>query len=293
MNEQGEKLQQVKDLLAAESEADIDGSQDAGEPVGQDQEDHDDGGDGPQPSELDEQESIEPEGVEDDAEADETDDAAVALKDIAERLNLDAADLYDVEVPLGKGESTTLGELKDAFKEYGPIQEAKEQLDKQRDEYERSIMQTRAELNGILAVIPPELRQSVIENGRQYNTQWETTQREQVLEVIPEWKDPDKLAKDRDAIVSVGAEYGFSEPEMQYTNDARTLRMLRDFTRLKAEVAEMKTAAKTKRKAPTAPGKQNTRRLTQRRLKDALANAKSSTDMREKRKAVSYLMQSN
>ena len=292
MNEQAEKLQQVKDLLATESEANLDGSEDEGQPVGQDQEGDADGGVGPQPGELDEQEHDEPESVEDVAASDEADDAAVTLKDLAERLNLEAADLYDVDIPLGKGESTTLGELKDAFKEYGPVQEAREAIDKQRDEYERSIMQTRAELNGILAIIPPELRQAVIENGRQYNSQWETTQREQVLEAIPDWKDPDKLAKDRDAIVSVGAEYGFSEPEMQYTNDARTLRMLRDFTRLKAEVAEMKAAAKTKRNAPTAPGKQNTRRLTQRRLKDALANARQSSDMGEKRKAVQYLMQS-
>lgn len=289
MNEP-DKLQAVQDILASQPETDADGSQDASDADRQDEEAVVDGGTDSGPGEVDQQEPDEPESLEADAEGDEGDFDAVALKDIAERLNLDAADLYDVDIPLGKGESVTLGELKDAFKEYGPVKEAQEKIAAQKDEYERSIMQTRAELNGILAVIPPELRQAILENGRQYNANWETNQREQALEAIPEWKDPDQLAKDRDAIVDVGAEYGFSAAEMQYTNDARTLRMLRDFTRLKAQVAEMNAAAKTKRKAPSAPGKQNTRRLTQRRLKDALANAKSSTDMREKRQAVQYLI---
>lgn len=292
MNEP-DKLQAVQDILASQPEADVDGSANESEPAGQDQEVHDDGGTESRDGEVHGQEPDEPEGVEADTEADAADDAAVALKDVAERLNLEAADLYDVEIPLGKGEAVTLGELKDAFKEYGPVKEAQEKIASQKDEYERSIMQTRAELNGILAVIPPELRQSILESGRQYNANWETQQREQALEAMPEWKDPDQLAKDRDAIVDVGAEYGFSAAEMQYTNDARTLRMLRDFTRLKAQVAEMNAAAKTKRKAPSAPGKQNTRRLTQRRLKDALANAKSSTDFREKQKAVQYLIGNN
>ena len=287
----GNQLQAVKDILVAQSEPDTDGSEAVSEAPGDDAQaepvERDDSG----PGELDSAEPVEPEGVEATAEAEAPgDDAAVALQDVAERLGLDAADLYDIEVPLGKGESTTLGELKDAFKEYGPVKDAQEKIQSQKDEYERSIMQSRAELNGILAVIPPELRQAVIDNGRQYNTQWEKTQRDQVLEAIPEWKQADQLQKDRDAIVAIGAQYGFSEPEMQYTNDARTLRMLRDFTRMKAQLDEANSAAKVKRQAPSAPGKQNTRRLTKRRLDNALSSAKSSSDPRDKQKAISYLI---
>ena len=252
-----------------------------------------DGGTDSGPGELDEQEPDPIQGMEAPAEEDPEEDPdgdPVTIRELADQLSLDPSELYDVEIPLGKGESVTLGEMKDAFKEYGPLVEARETLDRERDEYQRSIMQTRAELNGILAVIPPELRQAVVANGQQYNANWETQQREQVLEAIPEWKDPDNLAKDRDAIVNVGAEYGFSAAEMQYTQDSRTLRMLRDFSRMKSQLADMQTAAKRTRGKPNAPGKQNTRKLTKRRLNEALGRAKQSSDMSDKRKAVSYLI---
>lgn len=293
MNDGQDTLQQVKDILASQSEPDTDRGEDASSAGGEDAQAPDVGRDGSGPGELGEQATDEPEGLEDDTEGESPDDIAATLKDVSERLGLDVAELYDVEIPLGKGESVTLGELKDNYKDVGPVQEAKQKLAEERDKYERSIMQTRAELNGILAVIPPELREAVVQSGRQYNSQWETTQREQVLEAIPEWREADQLQKDRDAIVAIGAEYGFSEPEMQYTNDARTLRMLRDFTRMKAQLDEMRTAAKTQRNAPAKSGKQNTRRLTKRRLENALASARSSSDMGEKRKAVQYLMQGN
>ena len=286
-------LEAVKDILATAATPDADGSADEGPTDGDDAQALHHGGDDSRPGELDEPQPDEFASLEEDAPQHEDDDAAVTLKDLSEKLGLESADMYDLEVPMGKGEAATLGELKDAYKEYGPVKEAKEQIQAQRAEYERSIMQTRAELNGILAVIPPELRQAALDSGRQYNTQWEKTQREQVLEAIPEWKQADALQKDRDAIVAIGADYGFSEPEMQYTNDARTLRMLRDFSRMKSELEAAKSAAKVKRQAPGAPGKQNTRRLTKRRLENALSSAKSSSDPREKQKAISYLIGNN
>lgn len=287
-------IEAVKDILQAASGGDPERSESESEGERAELPEEHAVGDDSGPGELDSPERDAADDVEEVAEADEAegdDIEPVTISSLASELNLDPREVYDIEVPMGKGNAPmTIGQLKDAFKETGPLVEARAKLDEQKDDYEQSIMRTRAELNGIMSVIPQELRQQVIEAGRQYNANWENQQREQVLEAIPDWKDPDVLAKDRDAIVDAGAQYGFSKAEMQYTTDSRTLRMLRDFARMKSRIADMEASGKRERAKPNAPGKQATRKLTKRRLQQRLAQAKASTDMGDKRQAVSYLI---
>lgn len=255
-----------------------------------------DGGDHSRSEPVDSQESDPIDGVEDDPEAapgaDTADDldAGVTLAELAAKINLEPADLYDIEVPLGKGETMTLGQLKDQAKEYGSVDEMKQKITAEREDHELAVMRTRSEINGILRAIPEDIRAQVVEAGRAFSTGWEREQREQVIQAIPDWSDPDVLAKDRDSIVAVGAEYGFSKPEMEYTQDARTLRMLRDFTRLRSEIEGMRSAAKANRAKPGAPGKQNKRTLTKRKLASALGEARASKDVGVKRDAIKQLL---
>ena len=119
---------------------------------------------------------------------------------------------------------------------------------------------------------------------------YQQEQEQAVLEAIPAWKDQDSMAKDRGGIVNMGSEYGFSEQEITYTQDARTLRMLHDFLRLRERVDAMESATKRKTGQPNAPGRAKTQTKKARKLANAIYAAKQSPDRRKAESVVSHLL---
>lgn len=236
-----------------------------------------------------------PESVENAAETDakglvEGDGESVTLSNLAEHLGLEPADVYELEIPIADGETTTLGQLKDEFKEYGPAKKYQAKLVEEREAFERSQLQTRSELNAIIQAIPEQMRAQVINAGRAHQQQWSKDQETAVLEAIPEWQDADNRAKDRAMLVEDGAEYGFSEQEITYTQDARTLRMLRDFSRMRRELQGMKAAAKAQPGRASPPGKAVPTTQSKRKLKAALSRAKADPTIQGKAATVSALI---
>jgi hypothetical protein len=241
---------------------------------------------------LDQQESNAPEGVEDDAQGAAPGDSqdVVTLADLAKHLELEPSDVYELEIPIGDGVTTTLGQLKDEFKEYGPAKEYQKTLEHDRSEFEKQVLQTRAELNAIVSAIPDEMRETVISAGREHQAQWAKEQEKAVLEAIPDWQDADNRAKDRALIIEYGAEYGFSEPEMTYTQDARTLRMLRDFANMRRELQEMRAAAKAKPGKASPAGRSANQIKSGRKLAQLLKKGKSNPTIQGKAQVVSQLI---
>lgn len=229
------------------------------------------------------------EGVEADSEGETgADTEPYSLSELANHLKVEQADLYDLQIPLGDGKATTLGEMKDNFKEFGPVKEMRDQVEQQRNDYEKQLLQTRTEINEIMQLIPAQIRGQLIEQARGRHKAWTQDQETLVLEAIPDWADPDKRAIDRAAIVESGAEYGFSEQEITYTQDARTLRMLRDFSNMRRELAEMKAAAKRQPGNISAPGKPAPK-ARKTNLRNLIGKAKQGTDQ-DKVRAVSALI---
>jgi hypothetical protein len=223
----------------------------------------------------------------------EGEESAVTVKGLAEKLGLEAKDIYEgLEIPLGDDHVVTLGEWKDRVNALADIDGERESVATQRAEYERNVMQTKQELNAIIQLIPAEQRQAILDRARGQVEAYETEQKMQVLHQIPEWKDQDTMAKDRARIVEMGSEYGFSEQEITYTQDARTVKMLNDFMRLRERVKEAEKAAKAKpgevKKSPAG----NKNRRTNRRLSEVIHGAKQSKDVRTKEAAVSELIRS-
>lgn len=252
-------------------------------------------GDNSGPGALDLQESDPETGVDADIEgteaaADVQDNSEINIGALADHLGVEAADVYELEVPIGDGVTATLGQLKDEFKEYGPAKEYQATLHQERGDFEKSVMQTRAELNAIVNAIPPEMRDSVINAGRQHQAQWSKDQETAVLEAIPEWADADRRATDRAHLIEDGSEYGFSEAEITYTQDARTLRMLRDFSTMKRELQEMRSAAKREPGKANPPGRPVHTNTAKRKLAQALKRAKSDPTIQGKAAAVSALI---
>jgi len=250
----------------------------------------DDGGDDSGTSPVHGEEPAPADGVPEATEGGEEEvDAPVTLKELAAHLELEPGDVYEVEIPLGKGESATLGEMKDAFKEYGDVHEYRKKVETRDSDLERDLLATRAHLNRVMAMIPPENAQQIISHADQATKAWQREQKDMVLETIPAWRDDAVRLADRQAINEHGAEYGFSVEEMEYTHDARMLRYMHDFAKLKQEVAGMRTGAKKKTVSADAP-KRRAGATKQRKLAQAIRRARESTNVSDKRSVVSQLI---
>lgn len=294
----GSVTEQIREIL--QQSTDTVGSEDDSQAGGADVPAKDGEGDDSRAGSLDTPESDVSAGVEDDPqveqeEADGADsEAPVDLEYLAETLSIEKAELYDLDIPVGDGEVATLGQLKDAYKEYGPITEARDKLSRDNDQYQRDVMATRAQLNMMMQVANTPEKQQLVSDMMQaassHHTQWERTQSEAALEAMPEWSEPTTKANDQKSIVELGAQYGFSEPEMMATHDARTLRLLRDAARDRARLAEMQQPAKRVHAKADKPGSQQTRKLTRRKLAQARERAKSSPHMSDKRAYVKNLI---
>jgi hypothetical protein len=236
-----------------------------------------------------------PTGVDDDQSGEEKtdtpgDDDAITLSSLANHLGVEQSDVYELDIPIADGESVTLGQLKDEYKEYGTAKDYQAKLTGERDTFEKQVLQTRSELNAIMANIPENMRGQLIEAASGHQKQWQDDQEKAVLEAIPDWADSDKRAKDRESLVTDGAEYGFTAAEITYTQDARTLRMLNDFSKMKRELSEMRTAAKAQPGKASAPGRGTASTQSKRKLRAAIGRAKADPTMQGKASVVSQLI---
>jgi hypothetical protein len=237
------------------------------------------------PSDLDgsqpEQEASTDLAIDPETDADQisaNDDEPITVASLAKELGVEAKDIYnELEIPLGEGESVTLGQFKDRVKDLRELDTQRETFSTEKAEQEKGQLRDRALLNTMLELIGPELARPAYQAAQEQLETWQDDQRGQILEAIPEWQDPDALAKDRDSIVGLGQEYGFSEVEMTGVLDARTVRMLRDFAVLQNKVKSADLASKKK---PALPGKKGKANRQQRRgaLADRLNKAKASNN---------------
>jgi hypothetical protein len=297
--QQQEKIATVTALIRGDNEDQ--GDKGADEKPGSSAQDNSDVGDDSGTRQDDLQGSERGEGVSDDeqdakAQADsgsDSDEQEITLATLAEYLNVDPADVYEIEVPIGEGEKISIGALKDEYKQYGPVREATAKIQERERSYERSLMKTRTELNAILATLPIEIREQAAMNGKQYQAQWEQQQEKMVLETIPEWADADQRAKFREMLIEDGAEYGFSEAEITYTQDARTLKMLKDFATMKRELQAMKASTKRVPGKANPPGKANKSTSGKRRLAQAMQRAKADPSIQGKASFVSELIRNS
>jgi hypothetical protein len=286
-----ERRDAVSELIRGQ-DSELSGNTASGGGEGTQREEEETGGSDSGGSELDIPQPDTVPGVDADTEGSEEGSDTITVKGLAEHLEIEPGELYELEIPIGEGETISLGDMKDQYKKYGSAKEYEERVQKADDKYHKQVLATRAELNAILGAIPEEIRANVMSVGRERSQQYTIDQGKQVLEAIPEWADVDSRAKDRDSIIAMGSEYGFSEPEMTFTQDHRALRMLRDFAKMRNKVSEMDTAAKRKPGKIGAPGKTKGKAVNQRKLKASLARAKGSKVMSDKVSVVSQLIQS-
>ena len=91
----------------------------------------------------------------------------VTLKELAENLEIDAKDLYEVEIALGHDETATLGTLKDAYKEYKTLKAGVEEFETAKMSYENEKLVATRQIDSIIGAVvetgamTPELMQQI------------------------------------------------------------------------------------------------------------------------------------
>ena len=247
--------------------------------------------------------SAQPDAATDDGVAEDSESGAgeddtgeperVTVSSLAEQLGVDAATLYnELEIPLpasSGGGSITLGEFKDRLPELQKLDSAKEAHADTVREHEKERLRDRALLNEMLALMGDQAK-PLYEHAAKNLEQWNNQQRDLLLEHIPEWREPDAWARDRDNILTVTSEYGITEAELAMC-DHRQLRLLKDLADLSIRAKSANTASKRSSAKPNGKGKAN--RTTQKgKLAAALARAKASANINDKTDGVEALLRS-
>jgi hypothetical protein len=167
--------------------------------------------------------------------------------------------LYAVEIPLGNGESMTLGELKDRAREYRDIDVARVELDERRERETMEGIDSRRRIAGIMAKLapvarhlPPDLMQAVEADYREH------LQRESAFlrTAAPEWGDPKAAETGRALIVDFLRPYGISAAEVAAFDDHRFILAAHDAAKAKSALKEAREAIKRRDRSAEGDGLQ-------------------------------------
>lgn len=191
---------------------------------------------------------------------------------------------YELEIPMPDGrESMKLGELKDKVTEL-------ERTEAQIIERENAMMRQQDELNQLMNAagqLPPELQQQAQERMQQTLEK----EREALVRAIPEWSDRETYDRDKQGILDVTKEYGFSEREIGAVMDHRVVKLLRDHHRLLNQKAEAEKLPAQIKKA-SRKGKQTGHRAKKSELDQLVGAATESNDDDLKMATIDKLLRS-
>lgn len=197
------------------------------------------------------------------------------LKDLAERLKLEDADLYAIEVPMSNGKAMSLGALKDAAakSEEHTVRELafEERVAKQEAEWTRSQTEL-TELVSLLgpAAVKPELKAKIAAKVAA-DTQRE---RELIMRSIPEWQNETVREAELAGMVEHLRDYGISESFLAQPNH-KLFRLVRDSYLRKARVERaLKQVEEVRR--PSTTGKSNAGNGAPRRAPESTPPRKES-----------------
>lgn len=178
-----------------------------------------------------------------------------ALKELAERLKLQEADVYDVEVPMPNGKAVKLGALKDAHAKHADVvvrelafeeRVAKQEAEWTRAQTEHAELMAQIDQKAITPQLKEAVRQKVEANIKR--------ERELTLKAIPEWSNPTVRESELQAMVEYLKDFGIPEAFMTGTMNHKLFRMVRDAT-LRKQRHERALAAVEQVRKPSTTGK--------------------------------------
>ena len=156
--------------------------------------------------------------------------AKLSVSSIAEKLGLDAKQLYEnLEIKLSDGSTVSIGQLKDASGKLAGADAELLEIETKRQEVDSHITQQRREIEQLMNYLPADaLTPQALEAVRNDMQRQIDHNRELVLEAIPEWSDPDTADAEQSLMIDHVKPYGFTEGDFKRLYDSRLIRYIRD-----------------------------------------------------------------
>ena len=266
------------------------------------------------------------------------------ISELAEAIELDPAQMYDLVVPMGDGvEPVTLSELKDKYQEYsrgGTAFEAeKTELVQQRDqliqqvtmlkerpedspEFQQAVAEAqqiqstynsidwtefekenpgeaalqRQKFSDAYTAATQKVQQAKADGDRkhqQFKQQQLQEQSAHLMKLIPEWTNADVREQERASVREFLSSYGFANQEIQNLSDARSVKMVYDFMKLKQKLATAEPERKkvVNKKKFMKPGKLKSVSKDRIKQRNAIIQAgKSTKNNQDKARAITHLL---
>jgi len=192
----------------------------------------------------------------------EADDAPYTLKELAAKLEVPAKALYDLVIPLGDGESATLGEIKDMAKAGQAAQAELADLQDGLTDRENELLRGRIELAEIAQAmgpnLPPAARQALAQRRAAHMEQ----QQAAMLRAIPQWANEKVYAADSAVMLDFVKQYGFNARDMESIGDHKLVKLIYDVSKSWAKARALKLGqTPTDARQITAPGAKRTQSL--------------------------------
>lgn len=150
------------------------------------------------------------------------------LAQFAEENELEAAKLYDLHVAYDDGESVSLKDLKDHYRESGDLQRSRDDFEDYRTEAQNEVLLARQQIDGVLRrlteVVPAEHLARAFSDYQADAAERARADKQKIREWFPEWDDVQVKAADKAKLTETLKSYGFSPYEVDTIQDARIIR---------------------------------------------------------------------
>ncbi len=180
---------------------------------------------------------------------------ATTFKEMADKLGMSKKELYGVEINLGNDSIVSLGDLKDAFKDYESIKDGQEKFEATKTHEQNEMMIARRQMDQLvqLGQQTGNLTPQIIDQLDKIHGDNVTRERNALLTTLPEWRDSNVRQTDYHEMGQLLGQYGFTQTELEGVVDHRLIKFVHDMTK---RVNLVKKATK-KAGIPANTGKQS------------------------------------
>lgn len=177
----------------------------------------------------------------------------MTLAEAATKLGIEPAELYDLAITTGDGETVTLGDLKDAYQNRTAAQRESAEREAALDSREAQVIADQ-QVWSVLAATG-QLPRGTLEAARNYLADHNSRQTDILMQLVPELQDDAKLDNFRRDMVRVLGEVGLKPQEIALSDHRQAL-FIRRYIQMERELKALKDAS---RPQPPKAGKPNGR----------------------------------
>jgi len=187
----------------------------------------------------------------DDAGVPETVEAPKNIKALAERLDVEVSELYDIGISMPDGTEMSLGALKDQYQDATELTQKQDELSDRRVKFDTELSSKQAEIEAIAEVIDlsrftPEEQQ----NYTAYRQAEHDRETRALLATTPEWADKIQREADHKLMGEFAAKYGMSEGELNGIRSHKVVRIIRDAALKSVKAAKQPPKGQKPKRAP-------------------------------------------